>query len=105
MFLPISVGLHKSFTRITRGKLCAEEVASVAKELACVFLLLGICDKMKDSNPNYKCLTWFKYSCILRYLASNSPPTWPTTNLESENIPTAIPPILLLGLVPLNPIV
>ena len=64
-FLPISVGLHKSSTRITRGKPCVEEVASMARESACVFLLLRICDKVKDSNQDCKCLTWFKYSCIL----------------------------------------
>ena len=57
MFLPILVGLHKSSTRITQGKLCTEEVTSVARELVCVFLLLGICDKLKDSNPDCKCLT------------------------------------------------
>ena len=56
-FLLTSVGLHKSSTRITRGKLCVEEVASVARESACVFLLLGICHKLKDSNSNCKCLT------------------------------------------------
>ena len=71
----ILVGLHRSSTRITRGRLCVEEVASMARESACVFLLLGICDKLKDSNPDYKCLTWFKYSCILRSLASSSPST------------------------------
>ena len=50
------VGLHKSLTRITRGKFCIEEVARVAKESACVFPLLGTCNKLKDSNPNCKCL-------------------------------------------------
>ena len=92
-FLTTSVDLHKSSTRITRGKLYAEEVASVARKSACVFLLLRICDKLKDLNPDCKCLTWFKYSCILRSLASSSLPTWPTINLESENIYTAFPPI------------
>ena len=92
-FPPFSVGLYKSSAIITRGKLCAEEVTSVARESTCVFLLLGIYDKLKDSNPDCKCLTWFKYSCILRSLASNSPWTWPTTSLELENIPIAFPPI------------
>ena len=45
----------------------------MVRELECVFLFLGICDKLKDSNLDYKCLTWLKYSCILRSLASNSP--------------------------------
>ena len=89
-----SFGLHKSSTRMTRGKLCAEEVASVAKESACVFLLLRMCNKLKNSNLDYKCLTWLKYPCILTSLASNSPFIWPTTNLEFKNIFTAFSPIL-----------
>ena len=72
-FLPTSVGLHKFSTRITRGKLYAEEVASVTRELACVFLLLGIFGKLKYSNLDCKCLTWLKYSRIQRFMASNSP--------------------------------
>ena len=102
MFLPILVGLHKSSTRITQGKLCAEEVASVARELVRVFLLLGICDKLKDSNTDCKCQTWFKYFCILISLTSNSPPTWPTTNLEFENISTTFLPILWTIVIPTN---
>ena len=86
-----SVGLHKSSIRITRGKLCAEEVASVARELACVFPLLGTCSRLNDSNLDCKCLTWLKYPYILSSLASSSPFTWPTTNLESENIFIAFP--------------
>ena len=93
-FLPTSVVLHKFSTRITRGKLCAKEVTNVAREFAYVFLCLRTYDKLKDSNTDYKCLTWFKYSCILRSLASDSPPTWPTINLEFENISTPFPPIL-----------
>ena len=89
-----SVGLHKSSIRITRGRLCAEEVASVAKESACVFPLLGTCSRLKDSNPNCKCLTWLNYPCILSSFASSSPFTWPTTSLESENIFTDFPLIL-----------
>ena len=73
---------------MTWGKPCVEEVARVAKESACVLPFLGICSKLKDSNPYYKHLTWFKYFCILTTLASNSPFTWPITNLESENIST-----------------
>ena len=69
----ISIGLHKSSTRITRGNLCAEEVARVTKESAWVFLLLRICSRLKDSNPDCKCLTWFKYSWKIQTLASNSP--------------------------------
>jgi len=53
----ISVGLHKSSTMITLGKLYAEEVAKVVRESVWVFLLLGMCNKLKDSNPDYKCLT------------------------------------------------
>ena len=102
MFFPTLVGLHKSSTRITRGKLCTEEVASVARESAYVFQFLGICTKLKDPNPNCKCLTWFKYSCILRSLASSSPYTWLTTNLESENISTAFPPIFWTMIIPTN---
>ena len=45
----------------------------MAKEFACVFLFLETCDNLKDSNLDYKCLTWLKYSCILGSLASNSP--------------------------------
>ena len=70
-----SMGLHKSSTRMTRGKLCAKEVTSVARESACVFPLLGMCNRLKDSNPNCKCLTWLKYPYILSSLASNSPYT------------------------------
>ena len=100
--LPTSVGSYKSSTRITQGKFCADEVASVARESECVFLFLGICDKLNDSNLDCKCLTWLKYSCILRSLVSNSPWTWPTTNLESENIFTAFSPIFWTMDIPAN---
>ena len=86
------MGLHRSSIRITRGRFCVEDVANVARESAWVFLFLGTYDKLKDSNPNCKCLTWFKYSCILGSLASSSPWTWPTTSLESEKNSTAFPP-------------
>ena len=82
--------------------LCAEEVASMAKESAWVFPLLGMCYKLKDSNPNYKCLIWLKYYCILPSLTSNSPWTWPTTSIESENISTAFPPIFWNMVIPTN---
>ena len=93
-------GLHKSSTRITWGKLCAKEVVNVARESAWVFLFLGTCDKLKDLNPDYKCLTWLKYSCILWSLASNFPWTWPTTSLESENTSTAFTPIFWTMIIP-----
>ena len=89
-----SVGLYKSLTRMTRGKLYAEEVASVARESACVFPLLGMCSRLKDLNPDCIYLTWLKYPCILASLASSSPFTWPTTNLKFENIFTTFLPIL-----------
>ena len=65
----------------------------MANESAWVFPLLETCDKLKRSKPDCSRLTWLKYSCILASLASNSPFTWPTTNLESENISTTFPPI------------
>ena len=89
-----SVGLHKSSIRITRGRLCTKEVANVARESACVFPPLGTCKRVKDSNPDYRCLTWLKYPCILSSLASSLPFTWPMINLEFENIFIAFPPIL-----------
>ena len=52
-----SVGLHKSSTKMTWGKLRAEEVTSMARESACVFPLLGMCNRLKDSNLDCKCLT------------------------------------------------
>ena len=91
-FLNTLEGLYKSSTRITRGKPYAKEVASVARESACTFLLLGTCNKTKYSNPDCKRLTWLKYSCILGSLVSNSPWTWPTTSFESENIPLLFHP-------------
>ena len=53
-----SIGLHKSSIRITWGKLCAEEIASVARESVYVFPLLGTCSRLNDSNLDCKCLTW-----------------------------------------------
>ena len=97
-----SVGLHKSSIRITWGKLYAEEVASVARELAYVFPLLGTCSRLNDSNLHCKCLTWLKYHCILSSLAYNLPFTWLTTSLESENIFTAFPSILWTMDIPSN---
>ena len=97
-----SVGLYKSFTRMTWGKFRAEEVASMVRESTCVFPLLGMCNRLKDSNSDCKWLTWLKYPCILLSLASNSPFTWPTTNLEFENIFTAFLPILWTMTVPIS---
>ena len=51
------VGLHKSSIRITRGKLCAKEVTSVARESTCVFPLLGMWSRLNDLNFDWKCLT------------------------------------------------
>ena len=72
-FLFTPACLYKSFARMTWGRLCAEEVVSVAKESAYVFPLLGMCDRLKDSHLDYWCLTWRKYPYILSSLASNSP--------------------------------
>ena len=98
----LSVGLHKSSTRMNRGKLCAEEVASVVRESTCVFPLLGTCNKLKDLNPACKHLTWPRYPYILSSLTSNSPFTWPTTNLKSENISIVFPPILYTMTIPIS---
>ena len=65
-----------------------------------MFPFLKTCDRLKRSKSNCKRLTWLKYSCILASLASNSPFTWPTTNLESENISTAFPPIFCTMTIP-----
>ena len=97
-----SMGLHKSFTRMTRGKLYVKEVASIARESTCVFPLLGTCKRLKDSNPAYKRLTWPRYPCILSSLASYSPFTWPTTNLKFENISAAFLPILWTMVIPIS---
>ena len=67
-----------------------------------MFPFLGICDKSKDSNFVCIHLTWLKYSYILVSRASNSPFTWPTTNLESENISTIFPPIFWTIAIPVN---
>ena len=56
IFPLIPKGLHRSSMRITRGKFCAEEVASVARESAWVFPLLGMCYRLNDSNFSYRCL-------------------------------------------------
>ena len=64
----------------------------MAKELACVFPLLEICSELKESKCDCRCLTWLRDSCILSSLTSNSPYTWPTTSLESENIFTVFLP-------------
>ena len=56
IFPLILKGLHRSSMRITRGKFCAEEVASVARESAWVFPLLGMCCRLNDSNFSCRCL-------------------------------------------------
>ena len=71
----ILVGLYKSSTRMTRGRLWAEEDASVARESACVFPLLGMWCRLNDSNFDCRSLIWFKYSYILSSLAFSYPPT------------------------------
>ena len=96
------VGVHKSSTRITRGKSYAEDVARVAKESAWVFLPLGICNRSKNSNFVCVRLTWLKYSCILGSCASKSPLTWPTTSYESEKTFTIFPPIFWTIIIPIN---
>ena len=94
--------LSRCSTRIIRGRLPVEVVASVANESAWVFPLLETCNKLKKLKFDCKRLTWLKYFCILASLASNSPFTWPTTNLESENISTAFPPIFCTMANPCN---
>ena len=101
-FLLTFVGLCKSSIRITQGKLCTKEVASVVRELACVFPVLGTCKRLKDSNPDCRCLTWLKYPCILLSIASSLPFTSLTTNLEYENIFIAFPPIFWTMDIPSN---
>ena len=80
--------LSRCSIRIIRDRPPTKDVASAANESAWVFPLLETCDKLKRSKSDYKRLTWLKYYCILTSLASNSPFTWPITNLESENIST-----------------
>ena len=79
---------------MTRGRLWADEDASVARESTYVFPFLGMWCRLNDSNFDCRNLTWFKYPYILSSLASNSPPTWLTTSLESENTFMAYSPIL-----------
>ena len=55
--LSTPVGLYKSSIRMTRGRPCDEEVASVARESAWVFPLLGMCNRLKDSNHDHRCPT------------------------------------------------
>ena len=61
IFPLIPEGLHKSSMRIIRGKFCTEEVASVARESAWVFPLLGMCCRLNDLNFSCRCLIWAKY--------------------------------------------
>ena len=87
---------------MTQGRLCAKEVASVAKESALVFPFLWMCCKLKDLKPDYKLLTLLRYPCILVSRASNSPLTWPTISLEYENISIVFPPIFWTIEIPTN---
>ena len=96
------MGLYKSSTRITRGKSCTEEVASIAKESACALLFLGICSKSKESNFDRRHLTWLRYPYILSSFASNSPFTWQTTSLEFEKTFIDFPHILWTMAIPIN---
>ena len=57
---------------------------------------------VENSKSDCKCLIWLKYPCILTSLASSSPFTWLTTNLEFENISTAFPPIFCIVAIPCN---
>ena len=102
IFLLIPEGLHRSSMRITRGKFCAEEVTSVARESAWVFPLLRMCCKLNNSIFSCRCLILAKYPYILLSLAFNSPFTWPMTNLESENILADFPPIFWTIDIPSN---
>ena len=102
--LLVYVGLYKSSIRITRGKSCAEEVASIAKESVCALPFLGICNKSKESNFDRRHLTWLRYPYILSSFASNSPFTSPTTSLESEKTFTNFLPILWTMAIPINKI-
>ena len=61
-----------------------------------------MCCRLNDLNFSCRCLIWAKYPCILSSLTSNSPFTWPTTNLESENIVADFPPILWTIDIPSN---
>ena len=87
-----SVVLHKSSTRMTWGKLFAEEVAIVASEAVCVFPLLGMCNRLKDSNPD--CNAWLDSSIF-----AFSHPSLPILPLLSQQ------PILSLrtSLLPFRP--
>ena len=96
------VCVYKSSTSTTRGKSCAEDVARVANESACVFPLLGTWDKSKTLNYSCMLLIWHKYSCILESRASRSPLTCPTTNFESEKTLTAFPPIFWTIIIPIS---
>ena len=97
-----SVGLCRSSTSITWGRSCLKKVARVAKESASVFLLLRIYCMVKNSKPDYKSWAWFKYPCILKSLASNSPFTCPTINHESENNSTIFPSIFWTIAIPIS---
>ena len=83
------VGLHKSSIRITRGKLCVEEVASVARESAYVFPLLGTCSRLNDSNLDCKCLTFLSTLAFSHplLLIRPSPSRWLVSSLKTFSLP------------------
>ena len=89
---------------MTRGRFWTKKDARVARESVRVFPLLGIWSRLRLNNSNFDCrnLTWVKYPCILSSLTSNSPPTWPTTSLESENTFMVFPPIFWTMDIPSN---
>ena len=82
------VGLHKSSIRITRGKLCVEEVASVARESAYVFPLLGTCSRLNDSNLDCKCLTFLSTLAFSHPLLLICPSLgrWPVSSLRTFSL-------------------
>ena len=82
------VGLYKSSIRITRGKLCVEEVASVARESAYVFPLLGTCGRLNDSNLDCKCLTFLSTLAFSHPLLLIRPSLgrWPVSSLRTFSL-------------------
>ena len=54
VFFAALLALPRCSTRIIRGSCPAEEVASVANELAWVMPLLEMCDKLNRSKPGQR---------------------------------------------------
>ena len=61
-----------------------------------------MCSKSKESNLDYRHLTWLRYPCILSSFASNSVFTWPMTSLESKKSFTNFPSIFWTMAIPIN---